>query len=179
MDQEWRRTIDRRAARIMNRLQTENTREAFQFWLDIVQSGAYPTRADVTPHSLRKVLPNLILIEVLRDPLDFRYRLVGTKVDYFVGTHFTDLRFSEIRHQAEDSNIFAVHAELVEKGIPMCGQIPYVGPFADIRDIQDIMLPLFDQDGNVTHILNALDFPLKSQVRKMSAEATDKQLRAE
>lgn len=45
-----------------------------------------------------KILPRFAIIEVLREPLDFRYRLLGTNLIQFFGRDSTGKRFSEIAY---------------------------------------------------------------------------------
>ncbi len=41
-----------------------------------------PSRADIEPSDIPPLLPHLYLLDVIEDPLRFRYRLVGTKLVY-------------------------------------------------------------------------------------------------
>jgi hypothetical protein len=45
-----------------------------------------------------KILPRFAIIEVLRDPPDFRYRLIGTALTQFFSRDNTGKRFSEISY---------------------------------------------------------------------------------
>jgi hypothetical protein len=60
--------------------------------------GAVPLpRSAIDPVRLpAKILPRFAIIEVFRDPLDFRYRLLGTSLIEFFGRDSTGKRFSEI-----------------------------------------------------------------------------------
>src|SRR3546814_16760855 len=50
----------------------------YRYWLACRQGRRFPARADLDPLQMRGALGNLPLIEVHRDPLRFRLRLVGT-----------------------------------------------------------------------------------------------------
>lgn len=60
--------------------------------------GAVPLPRDfIDPVRLPpKILPGFAIIEVLHDPLDFRYRLLGTNLIQFFGRDNTGKLFSEI-----------------------------------------------------------------------------------
>lgn len=55
-------------------------RRLFAFWKERKGARLAPSRADMDPLNLRYILGNLLLVDVLRDPLRFRYRLCGTNV---------------------------------------------------------------------------------------------------
>jgi PAS domain-containing protein len=60
-----------------------------------------PLRADLDPTDLRSLLPNLLIIEVERQPTRFRYRLVGTRVVEFNKQDFTGLYLGAIGWEGE------------------------------------------------------------------------------
>jgi hypothetical protein len=65
------------------------------------------------------LLPNIVLVEVQRDPLRFRYRLLGSRVDSINGKNLSGQWLDEA--YAGQSNAAAVLAEyvrVVETGQP-------------------------------------------------------------
>ena len=67
------------------------------FWRGECEGLAPIPREMVDPVRLpAKLLPRFAIIEVLRDPLDFRYRLLGTNLTQFFGRDSTGMLFSEI-----------------------------------------------------------------------------------
>ena len=95
---------------------------------------------DIPPRLLR----HTELIEVLRDPLDFRYRLIGTEIDRISAQSYTGLTVREIPSQAPPSRMFDFLALAVERGAPLCARLPYVGPHQDVRSVRNLLLPLGD-----------------------------------
>jgi hypothetical protein len=53
-------------------------RRLYEFWKERRGTRMAPARAEFDPLALRYVLGNLLLVDVLRDPLRFRYVLCGT-----------------------------------------------------------------------------------------------------
>ena len=51
------------------------------YWQSIHPSDGLPGRQHFEPLALLELLPNLVLVEVHRTPLRFRYRLLGTRID--------------------------------------------------------------------------------------------------
>ena len=46
-------------------------------WLQICGNGRLPQRADIDPANFKRILPNVILTDLERDPFRVRYRLCG------------------------------------------------------------------------------------------------------
>jgi hypothetical protein len=44
------------------------------------RGGLLPQRGDIAPDQIKDLLPNIMIVDVERDPMRFRYRLVGTRV---------------------------------------------------------------------------------------------------
>lgn len=62
------------------------------YWHGKRGSRRFPARADIDPTDIPAFLPRIMLADVRHDPLDFRYRLVGTGVcdtHWFDFTHMT------------------------------------------------------------------------------------------
>jgi hypothetical protein len=58
----------------------EKLRAIYRYWDSKRAGRAMPSRADLDPADLKAHLPQIVLLDVERDPLRFRYRLVGTEV---------------------------------------------------------------------------------------------------
>lgn len=55
-------------------------------WLEMCGNGRLPSRADIDPSNFKRVLPNVILADIERDPFRVRYRLSGTRITDFCGS---------------------------------------------------------------------------------------------
>ena len=76
------------------------------------RGGKLPRRGDIAPDQIRDLLPNIMIVDVERDPMRFRYRLVGTRVVEYNGVEFTGRYLGEIGWPEEqdliDSYTFVV-----------------------------------------------------------------------
>src|SRR5437763_1331922 len=59
-------------------------------------SRRMPSRGDINPAHIPRLLPFVFLAEVLERPRDFRYRLAGTHFREFVGIEPTGRRIAEV-----------------------------------------------------------------------------------
>lgn len=51
----------------------------YDYWLSIAPPGRLPGRQHLDPLHIPDLMPRVWILDVLRDPLRFRYRLAGTK----------------------------------------------------------------------------------------------------
>jgi hypothetical protein len=55
-------------------------RRFYEYWGSIAPPGRLPGRQHITPEDISPLLSRLWILDVFRDPLRFRYRLVGTEI---------------------------------------------------------------------------------------------------
>src|SRR3546814_5237666 len=53
-------------------------REIYHYWSGKRGGRCYPTRADIRPEEIKRLLPFVLLLDVLDEGRHFRFRLVGT-----------------------------------------------------------------------------------------------------
>jgi hypothetical protein len=61
-------------------IQADRLRRLLAYWNEKRGAAAMPARADISPFDFTYVLGDVVLAEVLRDPLRFRYRLHGVNL---------------------------------------------------------------------------------------------------
>lgn len=123
---------------------------ALAHWQALRGAHAMPRRSDLDPVEIpRRVIPYCELIEVLRDPLDFRYRLVGTEIDRISRHAYTGRRVREIPGQAPPSRMFDFLSLAVERAAPLCARLPYVGADRYVSSVENLLLPLGDDGATV------------------------------
>jgi len=118
-----------------------------------------PARRDLDPVlEIPKVVPWVVLVDVSHNPLDFRFRLIGSGVVDRSRTNYTGKFFSEMSHIGPDSDLWLNRATVVETGTPLRCQPPYVGHAHGVRSVVEIHLPLSDDDTAVNMIFSVVAF---------------------
>lgn len=112
------------------------------YWLSKKKQETLPGRADIDPLDIPTLLPQVVLLDVRRDPWDFRFRLIGTNIVHHLANDWTGTWMSEIEHMAPPSRIFTSCVEVAETGEPLRSETPYVGPHQNYVRAEDIILPL-------------------------------------
>lgn len=70
--------------------------ELFSYWAGLRRGGRLPARADVRPDGFKRLLPTVSLIDVRREPLDYRVRLAGTGLYTVYGREITGRGLDEV-----------------------------------------------------------------------------------
>ncbi len=131
--------------------------QALAYWQRIRANRAMPSRADLNPGDIPKLLPFIILMDVLHDPLDFRYRLIGTEIDRIVHKNYRGMRLSEIPGKEAPNPIWQHHQETVEARSPVRKELTYSGPDGDVRRIEHCLMPFSSDGKTVEQILVAVE----------------------
>ncbi|MEH6526917.1 MAG: PAS domain-containing protein [Sneathiella sp.] len=137
------------------RLRSPVNISSLDYWGGLRGARSMPSRADMSPADMVSFLPNVILLDVMAGPQDFKYRLVGTKVTLqMLHTDNTGKTMRELgfKGQGPDSKIFSNCVKVVETRQPLAGQTPYTGKNSDFKATEDIIMPL-SQDGETVNML--------------------------
>lgn len=113
-------------------------------------SGPPFRRADFDPVDVPRLLPRLWLFDVLRDPLDFRYRVVGTNITASMNVDPTGRKLSEFYADKRDviAPVWARMETTVATRRASWRRGPAIATRHDTRDaIENVMLPFVDAAG--------------------------------
>jgi hypothetical protein len=132
-------------------------RRLYESWNELRGTRMAPSRAELDPMALRYILGNLLLVDVLRDPLRFRYRLCGTNIVARAGFDLTG-RFVD-EHPEPQYRDFALarYREVVELAAPLHGVRDEVLD-QRFRRYEVLLLPLSSDGMNVDMVLVAMKY---------------------
>jgi len=149
------------------------------YWLRKRGERAMPARKDMVPSELKKYLDGLVMIDVLPDMADFRYRLVGTAVTQYFVTDPTGMTATEawaaVGQSAIDRIIANLRAVVRERAcIHLWGAVDWFGRGAE--DVESLYLPLSDDGETVNMIVNLFTFDRRRvlQERQIAVERHQK-----
>jgi hypothetical protein len=129
----------------------------YAFWSDQRGERVGPPRAAFDPVTLRYVLGNLLLIDVLYDPLRFRYRLIGTNIVQRVGLDLTG-QFVDTHPEPQFREAaLQRYRKVVETRAPLCGVRNQVFD-GRTRRYEVLMLPLSSDGATIDMIIVAMKF---------------------
>lgn len=125
----------------------------FEYWQSKGWPERLPRREDLDPFDVPALMPQIVLLDVRREPRDFFYRVIGTGVTEHLSKDWTGTWMSEIEHQRPPSRIWENCDKVVESKVPALSCVPYVGPHADFLYGEDVILPLGNERGDVEKLL--------------------------
>ena len=136
--------------------------DVLRYWLKAcpAESGSYPSRQDMKVTDLRGRMAYVAILDVEQDPLDFRYRLIGTLLREFLFRDYTGESFRELEGKGPDSRIWGILDRVRTSGEPLYCEVPYVGPKSDFKQASSLYLPLADDHRNIDKIMVVSNFQL-------------------
>jgi hypothetical protein len=75
-------------------------RSFYEYWLAVSPPGRLPGRQHIAPEEIVPVLSRLWMLDVFRNPLRFRYRLVGTDITRSLQREMTGLWLDEAQPES-------------------------------------------------------------------------------
>jgi hypothetical protein len=135
----------------------QRVRRLYEYWRSIHPAdGSLPGRQHVDPADIPALLPWLWLVDVQREPLRFRYRLLGTEHVRVLGRDYTGQWIDEAHPAFLGSNAhgqFIVAVEEARAGYRL-GDTMIILP-KDYRSMERLILPLA-RDGRDVDMLLAI-----------------------
>ena len=71
-------------------------RDLHAYWASLPRNGAVPLRSSFSPAAIPGLLPLVVMVDVLDEPRDFRFRLAGTSIARIAGQELTGKRIAEV-----------------------------------------------------------------------------------
>jgi len=123
-------------------------------WIAARGARALPSRHDLPPEKLRELLGDVTLFDVL-GPRSFRYRLVGTRIEYGRDIRLTGTLLDEHPDQVFAEYAIAVCAEAVATRLPVWRDVDLAGRTRRFRH-EVLVLPLSADGEHVDTLMSAI-----------------------
>jgi len=153
-DDRWNGRLDALA----ETLRSPVNRLSLAYWRYRRGDRLMPARADIDPVEMAAFLPHIVLLDVERAPLNFRYRLMGTAVTYHTIADHTGKRLTDLPHQTPPSLFWSMCETLSGGGCPRSSGLPYVGPHKWFVSNEDVFMPLSSDGETVDMLFVTVDF---------------------
>jgi hypothetical protein len=127
---------------------------ALDYWQGKRANGSLPLRSQIDPIEMPRLLPYLMLIEVIAGRL--RYRLVGTQVAAGAGYDFTGRHLDELQFANRDFYL-GCYGAMLRTHTPTFGMDNWVYPDGRNGIAEFGMLPLSRDGQSVSHFLTVED----------------------
>jgi hypothetical protein len=139
----------------MERIETPPLDALYSLWESLRRDGGFPAWRDFDRRQLEPFLDNLLLIEVLREPLRFRFRYHGKELAWRAGYDMTGKLVDELPHRRNRAVLLERCRSLTEMPRAYVGQgARFVGGRELAYDV--LWVPLSEDGTTVTMLLGAL-----------------------
>jgi hypothetical protein len=127
----------------------------FDYWQRIHPPHGLPGRQHFDPAAIGRLLPNIVLVEVHRDPLRFRYRLLGSRIDAIHGKPLAGLWLDEAYANHPNAVVMlGEYTRVTETRQPIWRRgEPKVVPDPGCQSIEVLRLPLAADGETVDMVL--------------------------
>ena len=115
-----------------------------------------PSRREIDPVELKRVLPRLALVDVLSSRKDLRFRLVGTDIHNLHNCDLTGRLVSHLRPDAYRDMLLEHFLEVAATGRPNAHEVRFVTAAGLSRHYAALRLPL-STDGQTVDCLLTID----------------------
>lgn len=149
--------------------------EILAYWAGKRGGRRFPARADIDPTEIPSFLPRVMLADVRHDPLEFRYRLVGTGICDVHWFDFTRLTPRQLEPAEYGKLVWDDYADAVRRRRPTAHVVIFESPLR-VRYYARTVLPLA-ADGESIDMLMIVDSreqntaELKAMFEALSAHA--------
>ncbi|MBA4210893.1 MAG: PAS domain-containing protein [Parvibaculum sp.] len=130
----------------------------FDYWCRKRGGRVAASRMDLLPSEIKSFLPIMNLIDVNRDPLKFRHRLVGTEIVDQLGRDVTGAFVSPDLYGDAFPQIFEALRVVVEEIQPYARRARISWADRNWLCAESIALPLIDSAGEVNMVLRAASY---------------------
>jgi hypothetical protein len=132
-------------------------RQLYAYWRSKAVGGRLPSRADIDPAEIPHLLPHVFLVDVERDPLRFRFRLIGTQICAWAGRDATGMYVDDAVYGPRGPEVAGQYGEVVARGLAFYIEQPASRPERDYAFYDRIMLPLAEDGRTVNMLLCGAD----------------------
>lgn len=132
-------------------------RQLYDYWLQAAGSRAMPTRSDLNPGAIPRILPGLSLIDVNCDIEKCRVRLAGTKLREVYDREITGRLICELDWGDKRDYWLASYRRAIENALPTQGILQAPRHHKEHMVQYWMKLPLADQTGSRVAMLLCYD----------------------
>lgn len=123
---------------------------------------AIPLRTAFDPADVRDLLPNMVIMDVERDPLRFRYRLVGTRVVEFNNLEFTGRYLGTVGWQ-EERQLVETCTDAVAGRTPLFGFYTWTLKNGAIGKCEFGLFPFSNDESEIAQLFGLEDYDFPSE----------------
>ena len=132
--------------------------ELFEYWNSKRGDRIAPTRKDIDPIDLPKLLPYMFIFQVQDNPRNYRLSLLGTQLVAVLGRDFTGATFDEMYSDDGASTLRMEYDWVADRAEPYYDELDARWMSKDYIAYRRLLLPLSDDGARVDRLLGCAFF---------------------
>lgn len=132
------------------------------YWTGKCGSRRMPGRRDIDPIEMRKLLPNILLVDIEADTGRLKFRLVGTRITEMYGGDYTGQYLDETWFGRLREQIVEAYIAVARSGDPNHSLVRFTNCDGLEFDMERVILPLSSDGVHVDKLIALLDIPQHS-----------------
>ena len=133
-------------------------RELYDYWLAARGDGIAMPRSRLDPTDIPRLLPFLILADVIDGGRQIRYRVVGTEIVAAYGIDYTGKRMDELTGRDNLAYMRQLYQPVIDRGLPVYSEGRFRWPDREYRRVKRLHVPLTRDGTAVDMVLTARMF---------------------
>ena len=138
----------------MSPILDDRLRQAYEYWRRKAGARPLPSRADIDPVEIPRLLPHIMLVDVMGAAL-YRYRLIGTEIAAAMGVNATGRLFHEmLLDDGYRAYVPDLYDTVVRERRALYTENVFLSPHHGVteRNTKRVMLPL-SADGEIVNMV--------------------------
>lgn len=132
--------------------------EGYSYWKSKNTNQVLPTWAHINPAEIKSLLPNIVVLHVQHDPLDFVEKITGDMILSRSTENTMGIKWSTYNGRGPESKIWQVMEEVVVTKQPSFHSIPYVGIHKEFMEIETVTCPISEDGETVSRIICFVEY---------------------
>jgi PAS domain len=132
--------------------------QGFGYWQSKMSNDDIPKWGDINPAEIKSLLPNIVVIQVEHNPLDFTEKITGDAILSRSRINSMGINWRAYEGRGPESKIWQVMEQVVREKSPSFHTIPYVGLHREFMTVETVALPLSDDGEVVTRIITFVNY---------------------
>src|SRR5262249_45166210 len=144
--------------RFQNQIGDPLLRQLYDYWQSKRGGRAMPRRADINPAEIPKLLPHMMITEILEGGQRYRYRLSGTAVSEAFGRELTGRYVDEVMTGAYREFIEGLYRTIYQDRLCIFSASQYANGKQAGLTTKRLLAPLSDDGSTVNQVLAVQTF---------------------
>ena len=165
---------DERAPGFAQAIEAPLLGELYAYWTAKRGARFAPPRTEVDPVEIPRLLPHLMLIDVVDGGARFRYRLAGTEIESRFGCSMVGRYIDELMRGRYNGYIHGLYRELLTTRRALYSESAYDPDVASPLYARRLMLPLSSDGQDVDMVLAGQIFSYRAAARETVLAVQDR-----